>query len=154
MSQVTWAAVDDALEDNESRKAIRISGHEQLIVQSVGARGESTTLQSYVAKLCQYLVILPENKVELPRDRLGLRTDARGANACAGYALAALEQYLVVGRTTSRTCISTSSSTSSSTSDAFETMSQVTWAAVDDALEDIKKSFEAIDVSERKGMGK
>eukprot|EP00808_Paulinella_micropora_P012620 g43793.t1 len=35
--------------------AIRISGQEQLIVQSVGAR-ESTTLQSYVAKLCKYLL--------------------------------------------------------------------------------------------------
>ena len=76
--------------------AIHITGKERLIVHSVGARGENTPLQAYVPKLIEYLHI-PDNKIESPRARLGLRTTAGGANACAGYALAALEEYLASG---------------------------------------------------------
>ena len=76
--------------------AICIMGREQLIVQSVGERGGTTPLQMYVTKLRQYLGI-PENKVRLPGNRFGLRTDTHGANSCAGYALATTEAYLACG---------------------------------------------------------
>ena len=76
--------------------AISILERKQVLVQSVGERGEATMLRLYVGKLCEYLAI-PENRIGLPVERLGLRTDRRGSNACAGYALAIIDEYLASG---------------------------------------------------------